>query len=128
MRSRLSGCAFNCNVNQLPVAIAQNVSVIAASSRGTAAAKIDNGSYDPDGDAITLTQISAGPYPVGVNSVILTVVDTLGATAQATTTVTVSSPGFTLAPSLPSVNATAGGNAIENITFTPIHGSRAQSR
>jgi hypothetical protein len=56
---------------------------------------------------------------VGVTSVILSVVDTKGATAQATANVTVQNPGFTLAPTLPSVSVTAGGTATEHITFTP---------
>jgi hypothetical protein len=106
-------------VNQLPIAVSKNVSVIAASMGGTATANINNGSSDPDGDAITLTQTPAGPYPVGITSVILTVVDTKGATAQATANVTVVNPGFTLAATTPSVSTTAGGSATEPITFTP---------
>jgi hypothetical protein len=89
---------------------------------GNANANINNGSYDPDGDAITLTQMPAGPYPVGTNSVILTVVDTEGATAQATANVTVVNPGFTLAAMTPSVSATAGKSATEQLTYTPTPG------
>jgi hypothetical protein len=55
----------------------------------------------------------------GTTSVILTVVDTKGATAQTTANVTVVNPGFTLAPMQPSVTTTAGGSATEQITFTP---------
>ena len=119
---QIPACALDCNVNQLPIAIAQNVSVPAASMGGTANANINNGSYDPDGDAITLTQVPAGPYPVGTTSVILTVVDTKGATTQATANVTVVNPGFTLASTLPSVSTTAGGSATDHITFTPSPG------
>jgi len=119
---RIPACAIDCNVNQLPIAIAQNVSVPAASVGGNANANINNGSYDPDGDAITLTQIPPGPYAVGTTSVILTVVDTQGATAQATANVTVLNPGFTLAATLPSVSTTAGASATDHITFTPIPG------
>ncbi|MHB8217734.1 MAG: S8 family serine peptidase [Candidatus Sulfotelmatobacter sp.] len=115
----IPACFLNCNVNQLPIAIAQDVSVIATGMGGTANANINNGSSDPVGNAITLTQTPAGPYPVGITSVILTVVDTLGATAQATANVTVINPGFTLAPTLPSVSTTAGGPATDHITFTP---------
>src|SRR5579863_2708288 len=64
-------------------------------------------------------QTPAGPYSVGITSVILSVVDTKGATAQATANVTVVNPGFTLAASLPSVSTTAGGTATEKVSFTP---------
>ena len=119
---QIPACALNCSVNQLPIAVAHDVSVIAAIKGGTATANIDNGSSDPDGDAITLTQTPAGPYPVGITGVILTVVDTKGATAQATANVTVVNPGFTLAPTQPSVSTTAGTSATEHITFTPSPG------
>ncbi len=118
----IPACAINCTMNQLPVAIAQGISVTAASVGGNANANINNGSYDPDGDAITLTQTPAGPYPVGTTSVILTVVDTKGATAQATASVTVVNPGFTLAAMTPSVSATAGASATEQLTYTPTPG------
>jgi hypothetical protein len=119
---QIPACAISCNLNQLPIAVAQDVSAIAASTGGTANASINNGSSDPDGDAITLTQTPAGPYPVGITSVILTVVDTKGATAQATANVTVVNPGFTLAPTLPTASTTAGGSATEHITYTPSPG------
>ena len=112
-------CAFDCNPNQLPVPVVHDVTAIAANRGGTASASIDNGSYDPDADAITLTQTPAGPYAVGVTSVMLTVVDAKGATAQATANVTVSNPGFTIAPTLPSVTVTAGQSVTEHISFTP---------
>ncbi|MBZ5684882.1 MAG: S8 family serine peptidase [Acidobacteriia bacterium] len=116
---QIPACAFSCNVNHLPVAVAHDVSVIAANTGGTAAVNIDNGSSDPDSDAITLTQIPAGPYPVGTTSVILTVVDAKGATDQATANVTVIAPGFSLAATLPSVSTTAGESATDHVTFTP---------
>ncbi len=119
---QIPACSIDCTMNQLPIAIAQSVSVPAASVGGNANANINNGSYDPDGDAITLTQTPAGPYPVGTTSVILTVVDTKGATAQATANVTVVKPGFTLTATLPSVSTTAGGSATDHITFIPTPG------
>jgi len=85
-------CAFNCNFNQVPVAKVRSVTVTAATIGGSANANIDNGSFDPDGDPITITQSPAGPYPNGVTSVMLTVVDSKGATAQATAMVTVLDP------------------------------------
>lgn len=112
-------CAFSCNHNHLPVAAAHDVTVYAADTGGTASADIDNGSSDPDGDTITLTQSPAGPYAVGVTTVMLTVVDSKGATSQTSADVTVSNPGFTIAPTLLSVTVTAGQSATEHITFTP---------
>jgi hypothetical protein len=85
-------CAFSCNVNQLPVAIAHDVIVTAATVGGSANASIDNGSFDPEGGVLTITQYPAGPYPQGTTIVVLTVTDPLGAAAQATATVTVIEP------------------------------------
>ncbi len=118
---QLPVCAFNCNANRVPVAVAHNVTVTAATVGGTASADINNGSSDADGDTLTITQSPAGPYSVGTTSVRLTVVDTKGATAQATANVTVQNPDdFTLAPTLPTVTVTAGQTGTEHITFTPI--------
>ena len=122
---QIPACALNCDINQLPVAVAHDVSVMAANTGGAANANIDNGSSDPEGDAITLTQVPPGPYPVGTHSVILTVVDTHGATAQTTASVTVINPGFRLAASLASVNANAGASATQHIRFTPSPGIAA---
>ncbi|PYR61108.1 MAG: hypothetical protein DMF91_10595 [Acidobacteria bacterium] len=86
-------CAGQCMTpNQLPVAIARNV-IVRATPGGTAPASIDNGSFDPDGDPLTITQTPPGPYPVGTTSVILTVTDTKGAASQATGFVTVTVRG-----------------------------------
>jgi hypothetical protein len=113
-------CAFNCTLNHVPLAVVHNVTVTAATVGGTAAANINNGSSDPDGDPLTITQTPAGPYSVGATSVRLTVTDTKGATAQATATVTVVNPDFfTIAPTSPSVTVTAGQTATEHITMTP---------
>lgn len=118
----IPACALNCNTNQLPEAVAHDVTVIAANVGGMAQASIENGSYDPEGDSLTISQTPPGPYPVGVNSIILTVADSDGAADQATATVTVLNPGFTLARTQASVSATAGGSAMQQITFTPAPG------
>jgi hypothetical protein len=115
----IPSCAFNCTVKHLPIAIAHNVTVTANSAGGTANANVDNGSSDPDGVAITLSQTPPGPYGVGNTNVFLNVVDTQGATAQATATVTVISPDFGLMFSLSSFTVTRGQSATEHITFTP---------
>ena len=49
------------STNQPPTATCQDVTV-SAGSNCTADASIDNGSFDPDGDPITLTQSPSGPY------------------------------------------------------------------
>jgi hypothetical protein len=74
--------------NQPPVAVAQNRTVNAGPGCD-ANASIDDGSFDPDGGAVTLSQSPPGPYPLGTTPVVLTVTDDEGATAQATANVTV---------------------------------------
>ena len=88
-------CVLNnpATVNHPPTAVAQNVTVVATTFNGTAAANINNGSSDPDvGDTITITQTPPGPYPVGVTNVLLTVTDSKGAVGQTTANVTVVNP------------------------------------
>jgi len=81
--------------NQPPVAICSSVTVQAGPA-GTAAASIDNGSFDPDsGDTITLSQSPPGPYPIGTTSVTLTVTDNYGNSSQCSATVTVNPPQLT---------------------------------
>ncbi len=83
------GCIGSCPLpNQAPVAKAKNVTV-AAGADCAANASVDDGSFDPDGDAITVTQSPAGPYPLGTTNVLLTVTDPRGATSQAWGSVTV---------------------------------------
>lgn len=74
-----------------PIAKCQNVTVFTGpgATSCTASASIDNGSSDPNGDPITLTQSPASPYPLGKTPVTLTVADTFGVTATCGATVTV---------------------------------------
>ncbi|HWO20239.1 MAG TPA: hypothetical protein VNO30_15830 [Kofleriaceae bacterium] len=74
--------------NRPPVARCQDVAVDAGPTC-SAAASIDNGSSDPDGDAITCTQSPAGPYGLGSTTVTLTCTDPGGLSSSCTGAVTV---------------------------------------
>ena len=78
----------NSTLNKAPVAICLDVTVDAG-SECAAQASIDNGSFDPDGDPITLDQSPPGPYPLDSTEVTLTVTDDSGLSNQCTATVTV---------------------------------------
>lgn len=65
-------------LNTPPVAQCQDV-LVPAGIDGYADPSVDGGSYDPDGDDITLEQDPPGPYPVGVHHVGLSVTDPFGA-------------------------------------------------
>jgi len=83
------GCMVNCEPpNQVPVAKAKDMTVPAGPDC-KANASVDDGSFDPDGDPLVITQSPAGPYPLGTTSVQLTVTDSHGASSQTTATVTV---------------------------------------
>jgi subtilisin-like proprotein convertase family protein len=77
------------STNQTPVALCHDVTVAANASSCTANASIDNGSTDPDGDTLTLTQDPPGPYPLGTTEVTLTATDPDGASSSCTANVTV---------------------------------------
>jgi len=74
--------------NDPPVAVCQPISVVAGANC-TAAADINNGSSDPNGDPITIVQVPAGPYPLGQTVVSLIVTDDGGLADTAACTVTV---------------------------------------
>lgn len=71
-----------------PVALCQDVTV-AANGTCMGIASINNGSYDPDGDTITLDQSPPGPYNLGTTHVTLTVTDSYGLSSSCIGTVTV---------------------------------------
>lgn len=74
--------------NQPPVAGCQDATVSAdANCQGSA--EVNNGSYDPDGDPITLAQAPPSPYGLGTTSVTLAVTDDKGASDSCSASVTV---------------------------------------
>ena len=75
--------------NNPPVAVCQNVTVSARGRSCSAHASINNGSYDPDGNRITLTQSPSGPYSLGTTPVTLTVTDPYGGSSSCSASVTV---------------------------------------
>ncbi|MFQ5606686.1 MAG: FG-GAP-like repeat-containing protein [Candidatus Zixiibacteriota bacterium] len=79
---------YTCNFNQPPIAVCQDITIVAGENC-TADASINNGSDDPDGDPITLTQTPPGPYPIGSTIVTLVVSDDKGASSSCQATVTV---------------------------------------
>jgi hypothetical protein len=77
--------------NQPPIAVCQSVTVDAdANCQGSAdASDFDGGSTDPDMDALSFSVEPAGPYPLGVTNVILTVTDPDRLSDTCWTTITV---------------------------------------
>jgi hypothetical protein len=75
--------------NRPPVAACSPVTVAADPVSCSVPVSVDNGSYDPDADAINLSQSPTGPYSVGSTNVTLTVTDSHQATASCSVPVTV---------------------------------------
>jgi hypothetical protein len=75
--------------NNSPVAICKNV-IVNGDSDCKGDASINDGSYDPDGNPITIALIPAGPYSLGSTLITLTVTDSFGASNSCSATVTVS--------------------------------------
>jgi hypothetical protein len=130
---QVPSCAFNCSVYPLPIALVQNVTVQASTGGGTASANINNGSNDPDGGPITITQSPAGPYPQGNTTVTLTVTNEVGAFAQATATVTVTEPAvdvdwnpapLEIGAKLSSAQLNATANIPGKFVYTPAAGTK----
>jgi len=98
--------------NQPPVAVCKPLTVSANTNCQGVAAAIDfnNGSSDPNGDALTYSVLPAGPYAKGVTNVVLTVTDSKGASSTCSTTITVIDDlaPIVTAPSNVTVNTDAG--------------------
>lgn len=85
-----SGTVTECvqvRVSSAPTARCKDVSV-SADATCTGTASIDDGSFDPDGDAFTCTQVPT-TVGVGVTTATLTCTDASGATSSCTATITV---------------------------------------
>ncbi len=115
----------NSYCNQPPVAVCKPLTVSAnANCQGIAVATdFNNGSSDPNGDALTYSVLPAGPYAKGVTNVVLTVTDSKGASSTCSTTITVVddlAPVVT-APANVIVNTDAGVCIATNVTLgTPV--------
>ena len=111
-------------VDPPPVAQCQPVTVT-ATLIGTATASINNGSFDPDGGAVTLAQVPPGPYTPGTTSVTLNVTDSASQTTSCAANVTVNpfapgaSFGFEEASGTTVVDSSGNGN---NGTFNAVNG------
>lgn len=78
------------STNSPPIAMCQNATMPTDPGICTASsASINNGSSDPDGDTISLSQAPPGPYSLGATPVTLTVTDSASLTATCMGTVTV---------------------------------------
>jgi parallel beta-helix repeat protein len=119
--SEFSPCLRVTSANHSPVAICRNVTVTADANcqASVTANQVNNGSYDPDNDPITLSFSPPGPYSVGVRSVTLIVVDSSGAsnTCSATITVLDQTPPTIACPPTKIVNADAGKCSASNVNL-----------
>lgn len=101
-----------------PVAKCKDVTVNTDLNLCSANASIDNGSFDADGDPVTLSQSPAGPYPLGTTPVTLTVTEPEGLSNSCTANVTVvdQQPPSISCPS-PVAECTGPGGAV--VTYKP---------
>lgn len=101
-----------------PVAKCQDI-IIPAGSNCTAEASIDNGSFDPAGHSITISQMPSGPYSIGSRSVTLTASYSSGESNHCTGSVTVvdtTPPTITNASASPSEIWSRNGQMV-NVTI-----------
>jgi hypothetical protein len=77
--------------NQPPVATCRNVTKSAGNNCQATVTpqEVNNNSFDPDGDSITLSLNPTGPFGLGLNNVTLTVTDSHGASSSCGATVTI---------------------------------------
>jgi hypothetical protein len=94
-----AGIADTCTVivratNAPPVALCQNLVLSGGDTCNVAVlpTQVNAGSSDPNGDALVLSLLPAGPYGEGVTPVVLTVTDPCGASDTCSGTITVTCP------------------------------------
>ena len=112
------GCSAICQMP--PVALCRDVAVAAdASCQGIAS--IDNMSFDPDGEILSLMQNPDNPYALGITPVTLTVTDDRGESdsCQATVTVSDDSPPTVTCP-LSQVLECTGGSALATFAASAV--------
>lgn len=117
IRFDLPGC-----INNPPVAACQNVTAevdpLPSHACAASTASVDNGSFDPDGDPITLAQSPPAPYNLGSTPVTLTVTDDGGLADICTATVTVvdiTPPELTAPPDVGPIECTSPGGTPANL-------------
>lgn len=108
--------------DRAPVVRCKDVTLTADNSCAASitAGDIDDGSSDPDGDTVTLTVDSTGPFSPGQHTVTLTASDNHGVSSSCTATVTVEDrtpPSITACASDKTLSANSTGQAaIPNLT------------
>ncbi len=122
-----SAPTYNTNITATvgvpPVASCKPATVNTDPNLCTAAnASVNSGSYDPDGESITLTQTPPGPYTLGTTAVLLNVEDQVGLTASCASTVTVKDnqpPSITCpAPQTVQCTSPSGASVVLNPTVS----------
>lgn len=76
------------SANSAPEAVCSDIT-LAADASCEACGSVDGGSFDPDGDAVTISESATCPFGIGANPVSLTITDSNGASDSCTGTVTV---------------------------------------
>ncbi len=77
------------NTHSAPEAVCVDVTQCADSLTCSTSASVDNGSFDPEGEAITVTELPTGRYPIGEHLITLSVEDSKCKSDSCTATVTV---------------------------------------
>ena len=78
--------------DNLPPVAQCRMAFVFSGTNGTADASVDEGSFDPDGDPVTIAVSPPGPYPIGTNVVRLIVTDSKGASSSCVSFVHVLDP------------------------------------
>lgn len=110
--------------NRAPVAGCKNITVAAGSSgaAGITASDVNDSSSDPDGDSITLSLDSTGPFGLGAHTVTLTVTDSHGASSSCVATVTVidnTPPSITCPANIIADHSNDPGQCSAVVNYTP---------